>query len=223
MLSTTPSLRYERKYQINHLPLAVVREIIRAHPASFRPLFPDRTIHNIYFDTPGLSTHTHNLLGAGERRKFRVRWYGDDPARVVRPQLEVKRRLHFLGDKLTYPVADWEWQMLSTLTQQVQDHVVDAPALRPQLYNRYRRSYLGTADGRFRITIDRELRYLPFARINSARLPTCLANVPFASSVLIVELKYAAADDEYVGRIVGHLPFKLTKKSKYATGMLVAR
>lgn len=216
------SLRYERKFKVDHLQLAHVREIVRAHPAGFRPLFPDRTIHNIYFDTPGLVAHTHNLLGAGERRKFRVRWYGDTPDNVVDPKLEVKRRLHLLGDKLIYPVDAWDWKRLRTLTREVADRVPDAPALQPQLYNRYCRSYLGTSDGRFRLTIDRELRYLPFALIAAAHLPQALQLPRYSEQGIVLELKYAAADDARVDRILEHLPFRMTKKSKYATGMLIA-
>ena len=215
-------LRYERKFKVDHLQLAHVREIVRAHPAGFRPLFPDRTIHNIYFDTPGLVAHTHNLLGAGERRKFRVRWYGAAVNNVNNPTLEIKRRLHLLGDKLSYPVAAWDWTGLDALTREVAGRVPDAPALQPQLYNRYRRTYLSTTDGTFRLTIDRDLHYLPFALLTAARLPQALQRPGYSEQGIVLELKYAAADDARVDRILEHLPFRMTKKSKYATGMLIA-
>ena len=214
------ALRYERKFQVDRLSLDFVLSVLRRHPAGFRPLFPDRTIHNIYFDTPELVTHTYNLLGAGERRKFRVRWYGDTATEVVQPRLEIKRRLHLLGDKLSYPVTPWEWSSLRALTHEVRSHVPDAPALLPQLYNRYRRSYLSTTDGRFRITIDRDLAYLPLAVVPAATLAIRLSGRLYPDASIVVELKYAAADDERVGEIMAHLPFRITKKSKYATGML---
>ena len=214
------ALRYERKFQVDRLSVELVRSVLQRHPAGFRSLFPDRIIHNIYFDTPGLTTHTHNLLGAGERRKFRVRWYGDTATEVVEPRLEIKRRLHLLGDKLSHPVAPWSWSSLRPLTHEVHGYVPDAPALLPQLYNRYRRSYLGTTDGRFRVTIDRELAYLPLAIVPAATLADRLAGTLYRDAAIIVELKYAAADDERVDRIMDNLPFRITKKSKYATGML---
>lgn len=215
------SLRYERKFQVDHLALPLVREIIRAHPAGWRPLYPDRTIHNLYFDTPGLTTHAHNLLGASARRKVRVRWYGDSAADVAQPTLEIKRRLNQLGDKLSYPVTAWDWQSLRVLTQEVRTHVPDAPALVPQLYNRYRRAYYGTGDGRFRLTVDWSLTYLPLALVSAGSLPGALARSRYVQPGIVVELKYAAEDDETALRIAEHIPFRITKKSKYATGMLV--
>ena len=39
--------------------------------------FPDRIVNNVYFDTPDLAAFEANLWGAPERRKCRLRWYGE--------------------------------------------------------------------------------------------------------------------------------------------------
>ena len=71
-------MRYERKYKIESISADVVRQIVTNHPASFRKIYPDRKVNNIYFDNSELSAYFENVNGVSERRKFRVRWYGED-------------------------------------------------------------------------------------------------------------------------------------------------
>ena len=71
-------MRYERKYKVSDLHHHVILQTIRMHPAGLRKIYPDRQINNIYFDSTGLQCYHDNVDGIGERKKFRVRWYGDD-------------------------------------------------------------------------------------------------------------------------------------------------
>ena len=106
-------MRYERKYKIEDLSLDVVHQVIRNHPASFRMIFPDREVNNIYFDTPALSTYQDNVKGIGERRKFRVRWYGDKRNTSTKNNFEIKIKENELGRKEVYDfplfdLKDWK-------------------------------------------------------------------------------------------------------------------
>jgi len=71
-------LRYERKYKLDLATPAFVKQVIKMHPASFRKIHPDRQVNNIYFDTIDLTTYKDNVIGIADRKKFRVRWYGED-------------------------------------------------------------------------------------------------------------------------------------------------
>ena len=88
-------------------------------------------------------------------------------------------------------------------------------SLEPALVNTYLRSYLMSYDGRFRLTIDREMRfyavdkhYRPYRNYAS-------------DHAVVVEVKYESEDDVHYDRVGQHLPFRLGKNSKYVNGILL--
>ncbi|MEM1319766.1 MAG: polyphosphate polymerase domain-containing protein [Bacteroidota bacterium] len=206
-------MRHERKYKIDPLHLPVVHEVLRQHPGSFRTIFPDRQINNIYFDTPGLTAYKDNVMGIAERKKYRVRWYGDDPLEVQQPVLEVKIKNNELGWKESQQMEGFDWNNLMELARRVGRMTKKMEPLQPVLMNAYRRSYYGTANGQYRITIDHQLRF--FSLLQARRFTRFQISEP----VVIVELKYAAELDEAAEEIRQYIPFRQTKSSKYVTGV----
>mgnify|MGYP001141097109 FL=1 len=209
-------MRYERKYKIERLSLAVVQQAIRMHPASFRSIYPDRQINNIYFDTIGLRTFHDNVDGIADRKKYRVRWYNRDIWQISQPNFEIKIRQNQLGTKEVCPIADFDLANLSVITSTVNKLSHQQVPLRPVLINSYLRSYYGTSDGRYRITIDRDLRY--FSCLNSRRFTT----YNIVDKELVLEIKYDELLDNDSDRIMQHFPFRQTKSSKYVTGVLLS-
>ena len=80
-------MRYERKYKVSDLNHHVILQSIRMHPVGLRKIYPDRQINNIYFDSNGLQCYHDNVHGVSERKKFRVRWYGEDVFDIKNPNL----------------------------------------------------------------------------------------------------------------------------------------
>jgi hypothetical protein len=200
-------MRYERKYRIEHLDWHEVMATVRQHPASFRMAFPDRRIHNLYLDTPTFQFLQDNLNGVGERMKARIRWYGPDRANLVAPNLEYKLRFNGLGTKTVRALPSPSGDLDAWLAE----HLRHEAHLRPVLYNSYERSYLVSFDGRFRLTIDRDLQF------NS---PAHFLSLPMhRSDAVIVEVKYDAAHDADFGSVGQRLPWTITKNSKYMEGM----
>ena len=70
-------MRYERKYRIENVDISLINQIVKMHPAGFRKAYPDRSVNNIYLDTPDFETYRANVAGVSERKKYRVRWYGE--------------------------------------------------------------------------------------------------------------------------------------------------
>ncbi|MEO1514732.1 MAG: polyphosphate polymerase domain-containing protein [Bacteroidota bacterium] len=207
-------MRHERKYKVDDINLAVVKQVLRLHPASFRPLYPDRQINNIYFDSPDLTTYRENVNGISERKKFRLRWYGDDIRQIENPRFEIKKKSNQLGSKEILPVAAFSLDALENVTAEVNRLSRNTAALRPRLINAYRRSYFGTSDGRFRITIDEQVHY--FSLLTARRFTRFNISDP----AIIVELKYDAEEDgDSVQKVMQHLPFRQTKSSKYVNGV----
>ncbi len=209
-------MRYEKKYKIDHFSRAYVLQAIRMHPAGFRQLYPDRTINNIYFDTPNLTTYHQNIAGIADRKKFRVRWYGEEITRIEAPQFEVKFKEAELGGKHIQKVGLFQLNDLEHLSKEINRQSQTDALLQPVLINSYRRGYYATANQKFRITIDTDLSYCPLLKTKSFH------RAYYSESGVVLELKYALEDDKSVDFINQFLPFRQTKKSKYVTGMMSA-
>jgi SPX domain protein involved in polyphosphate accumulation len=206
-------MRYERKYKIENLSLSLVKQSIRLHPAGFRKIFPDRQVNNIYFDTLDWTTFKENVMGIAERKKFRVRWYGENLQAIEIPVFEIKIKSNQLGDKISFPIAPFQLSNLNILTKEIQKLSEAEVPLTPTLLNSYNRSYFASPDDKFRITIDRKLRY--FSLLNNSRFNA----YRIQDEEVVLELKYDETLDLATDRITQHLPFRMTKSSKYVNGI----
>ncbi len=217
------ALRHERKFRAAGLPVPHALAAVRLHPWGFKPAYPDRRVNNLYLDTPGLDCLRDNLAGQGEREKFRLRWYGDEEAAVVRPTLEIKFKSGLLNGKQSWTTGDL------VLAPGPEPADVDAcldgtqappgvlsllRGLRMTLLNSYLRSYYISRDGRFRLTVDRDLE---FRQVYPGRRPS--ARGLREHGTVIVELKYSPEDRDRAERFHLGFPLRLTRSSKYATGL----
>ena len=218
------TLRYERKFLVEDLRPFQVQALIRLHPAMFHAPYPPRHINNLYFDTRDLEHYYDNVNGAAQRKKVRVRWYGEPFGEITCPILEVKLKDGLVGTKHSYPLAGFTLDGsfctrsfrkvldVSDLPEEVRHGMRDLEAV---LFNRYYREYHATRDGRFRCTLDTGLT---FYRINGA-LCNLFAHRQTDYRVLVVELKYEAEQEPHASRVAGFFPFPVTRSSKYVQGM----
>jgi hypothetical protein len=206
-------MRFERKYRIEGKTVAVVKQMLRFHPAGFSTLYPDRQVNNIYFDTETLDTYRQNVYGVNERKKFRVRWYGENPREIRKPQFEIKIKHNELGDKEVYPIDIFSLDDLKPVTHLVSRIPRPALPLKPVLLNSYHRSYFISADKQFRVTIDHELRY--HSLLNGPRF----RSYQIKDDAIIVEIKYDERIDDRVNFLTQRMPFRQEKHSKYVNGV----
>ncbi len=207
--------RFERKYKIEGLEAATVEGAILLHPAGFRELYPDRIVNNVYFDTVELTTFRQNVDGVNQRKKFRLRWYGEDTENIRKPQFEIKIKHNELGTKEVYKVPDMTIGDISGLMDAANQFSNNFAPLFPVLLNAYLRSYYGSADGRFRITIDRSLRY--YSMMGREQFTGFLHE----EEGVILEVKYEEQDEDKAALVLQNLPFRHTKSSKYVNGVLM--
>lgn len=216
-------LRYERKFVIAHMSRQQVERRLRLHPAGFREIYSPRFVNNVYFDTPSLQNYRDSVEGVTHRRKVRIRWYGDLFGEVTNPRLEVKEKVGLLGMKHVAPLVDFEVQ--PGLTEREVCHwlkATDLPAdmavftrwMQPVLLNRYGRRYWISRDGRYRATLDWEVIY---HRMLGAQY--WYVQPQRDEGKLILELKYQKEMDENVTSVSRHFPCRLSKSSKYVTGV----
>ena len=213
-------MRFERKYQISHLSKFSVEQAVKLHPAGFRKIFPNRQVNNIYFDTPDYQTCRDNIEGSNQRKKYRLRWYGTDLQQINNPRFEIKIKHNELGRKETLEFPNHQLSNLPQITQQVnqlmiKDTLLQFLKLSPTLLNTYQRSYFGTSDGKFRITVDWNLQFYPPLHQGAFQ------RQPFIEKQIILELKYQEQDDVLAPAIFKCLPFRQTKSSKYVRGVLL--
>ncbi|MFK8006803.1 MAG: polyphosphate polymerase domain-containing protein [Saprospiraceae bacterium] len=206
-------MRYERKYKIENLSYSLVEQSIRLHPAGFRKIFPDRQVNNIYFDTSDWTTFKENVMGIAERKKFRVRWYSENLQAIEKPVFEIKIKSNQLGDKISHPISPFQLSNLNFTLKEIQNLSEAKVPLFPTLLNSYHRSYFGTPDGKFRITLDRKLRY--FSLLNNSKFN----RYQIENEEVVMELKYDETLDLATDRITQHFPFRMTKSSKYVSGI----
>ncbi len=207
-------MRYERKFRILGMSAAGVRSYMDMHPLGFYELFPDRIVTNIYLDTPDLDMFYENLHGDGDRQKIRIRWYGENRIQTANPVVEIKRKSNEVGDKSTFAIQE----PLNTgdppaLRDFIERHCRFGLDLGPVLLNSYRRSYLETFDGRFRATIDREIKYRSFD------FPSAEEGQFEHDNAVILEIKFDKKYDDAWKTCAQEIPFRVSRNSKYVIGV----
>jgi len=215
--------RFERKYHITDLPTGEVEAWVRRNPLLFREPYPSRTINNIYLDTPGRRSLFENYDGIADRVKARIRWYGPAFGEVKRPVLEFKIKRGMVGTKASYPLQPFTLGPgfgFTDLRPILADPAlpesvrVELAHVEPALINRYHRRYFISADREYRITIDSRLEFYRVHRHDNQFLSRVV--LPGSS---VMELKYSGAIADLDDRITNFFPFRVTRMSKYVTGL----
>lgn len=215
--------RFERKFVIENTNLKEVETRLRLHPAFFKKVHQSRSVNNIYLDSPEYRFFFDNVEGNARRRKVRVRWYGNLQGKIRSPRLEIKEKSGHIGWKRSFALPEFSFSdkfdglNLQKLFEQAnlpEALINDLRMLRPSLVNRYRRKYLLSWDGLFRLTLDEELAYYRVNHLFSS------LEFPYVNDQeVIVELKYLEEHDSDAQRITNAFHWRLGKNSKYVSGV----
>lgn len=223
VITQTRDYRYERKFLVDQLDVHRVRALVKLHPAMFYQPYPPRYVNNLYLDTEELDNYQESVSGVGERRKARIRWYGELFGRIERPVLEFKIKSGVVGTKIGYPFAPFVLDerfshryYLDTLRvanspTHVKQHL---RGLHVVLCNRYYRWYYATHDGRFRVTVDTGMTFYQVRKVANHFRHRYVDH-----RNVVVELKYRKAMDVEAERVSRVFPFSVTKNSKYVAGI----
>jgi SPX domain protein involved in polyphosphate accumulation len=221
--STEKNYRCERKFTTDMMSAAHVMALVKIHPSIFIAPYPPRYVNNIYLDTKDMTYYHENVVGAKDRRKARIRWYGDLLGDIKRPVLEFKIKDGFVGTKEQYSFPPFsldtgfninyfkEILNKESLSREIKYYLRD---LDPVLVNRYYRWYFATRDGEFRLTVDHEMSYY---NIRPLRNNFLYHHIDHTN--IIVEIKYNKELDHRAGHISHFFPFALTRSSKYVQGI----
>lgn len=217
------NFRYERKFFISELSKYEIETIVKMHPSMFGEIYYERNINNIYFDSFDMANFFDNVDGQSQRVKFRIRWYGKLLGLIDKPVLEVKIKQGQLGSKLHYPLESFcldenltngKLKEIINTSQIPHDIKYILQSLNYTLLNRYSRKYFQSKDKKYRVTIDSDMKYVHLSHLYNSYLNEL---VDYLHNIL--ELKYDKDDDEEARIITRNFPFRMTKSSKYVTGI----
>ena len=217
------NIRFERKFLFQRCHVQDIIQSVHRNSYGFQEIFHKRKVNNIYFDDSNYNYYKQNVEGVADRKKLRLRWYGEDTLTIENPTIEVKKKMGEAGDKDSFRLKGASFdlaaqtpskvhQLLIPLTRQ---HVAVHHALKklqPALINTYERRYFLSFCGRFRITVDfNQAFYNP----NYTVLQHSERNI----NDIVLELKYAVADDNEARQVSQQIKTRLSKNSKYVNGM----
>ncbi len=218
-------MRCENKFVLPDSSLqAACNEILTSH-FFFCEIFDERRINNIYLDTVTLDNLKDNLNGVPNRIKHRIRWYGDD-TNVKAPILEYKIKKGLVGYKEYYALPGFKFdgkydydgyleEIEKSKKTQTSNHKIMYREIYeeiPTLFNTYLRRYFLSGDGKYRITLDRNITYKGISK----KFDNAFS---FSENKTVLELKYENEDMEGAPRIIQDLRLRVTRNSKYVIGM----
>ena len=137
--------------------------------------------------------------------------------------LELKQKRNLLGSKEKYPFGSmslsrevFREKLAEKLYRLCQDNpeLTFLRELGASLMTTYMRQYFASADLKFRVTIDTDIRYSAFSGFGR-RMTRPVRDL----GLTILELKYDQATSG-VDEVIREFPFRFSKSSKYVTGVL---
>ena len=199
-----------------------IERLVRSLPEHFIKNWPDRVVNNVYFDSPTFYLYHLSSEGISDRKKIRIRWYGDTFGENIPAFLEVKSKMGLVVEKLNCRLGNLKITPDRILKNGFNDVIPrtvpvnlysDLQVMKPVLVNRYLRRYYTSTRMDIRITIDSDLEFA---------LPRQTVHSRFSGrycSDRILEIKYPAGLDEYMPSLTQKFPFRLARVSKYVHGI----
>ena len=222
-LNTTEDVRLEIKFVPYAYEVDRVVQWLRLHHAAFDKPFPDRHVHNVYFDSYDYDAYGENLSGISKRVKVRYRWYGEEPYPDV-GVLEIKCKRNKYGWKHRFPVtgsplqSGKRWRDIRksiTGVLSAMGRICLNTYPQPVILNQYDRQYFESRDESERVTIDTGMKVYD-QRYKSVPNVTRRANM---SDLMVIEFKAEPTAQDQVNRVVQTLPIRVNRHSKYTTGV----
>lgn len=215
-------MRYENKFTIDSFFKEELIYFIRNHPYCFSKHYENRNVQNIYLDTLNFDFFRQNINGDSERKKVRIRWYGD-LYNALNPKLEIKYKSGTTGTKKYFELENFSISPLSfnknivsilknsTIPQYKKSKYNN---LIPTCINSYKRKYYLSQNKKCRLTLDYNIRYYyPSSGLK--------INKEFflSDDFLVMELKYDVKDKLFSNSFSNFFPMRIARNSKYVNAI----
>jgi SPX domain protein involved in polyphosphate accumulation len=209
--------RHERKFVFSGNIKLSLFNILTKSNFSFREHYLPRNVNSIYFDTKNLKYIRDNLYGISNRKKVRVRWYGDSE-RLNNPVLEIKIKSNFESYKKNFSLKKFngtnihDFDSMNKLYKYINQNFTFSEFLVPICSVNYKRIYLVSSNNLVRATIDTNIRYKKYMNFQE--------DFYRHHSKTVLEIKYDTVLDNYVRKNIDFIKSRLSKNSKYINGAM---
>ena len=206
--------RFERKWIYKSGDyLTLINSLIRSN-FFFSIQYPKRRVNSIYFDSSNYSSIRQNLDGVSNKKKIRVRWYGEGN-KLIKPLLEVKSKKGSETKKESYKINELNdlkfpnFKNLEIIKNVINNKIKTKKIIYPVLTTHYDRQYFISSNGKIRATVDYNLKSIFLKNQSQLEIKK---NFSFAC---ILEFKYATKSDKYVRQNLKEITLRLSKNSKF--------
>ena len=208
--------RFERKWLFkSNNSLSLVNALIRSN-LFFRTQFPSRKVNSIYFDTQNYTSIRQNLDGVSNKKKIRIRWYGNKNT-ITDPVIEIKSKKGFETKKESSKIKALNNIKLSNLRlikEKINIKIKSKKIIYPILTTHYEREYFISLNGKIRATIDYNLQSIFLNNLSQIDI------VKNFNNICILEFKYSTGLDKYVRKNLKDITLRLSKNSKFVNSAI---
>ena len=212
--------RFERKWVFNNSDYNQVYISLYRSKFHFMDHFPDRQVNSIYFDDDHYTSINQNIDGISEKKKYRLRWYGDFE-NIVNPTFEIKSKKGFEVSKKNFKVPRMpnfnllNYHHIEQIELFINNNFNFKNRLFPILTTHYLRSYFISSNKLVRSTVDRNLKSLLLYKNRNL-------NIIKEYKDIILEVKYDLNLDDYVRSNLGNISTRFSKNSKFVNAATIA-
>ncbi len=206
--------RFERKWIFKSNNYSVlINSLIRSN-LFFKKHYPKRRVNSIYFDTSNYASIRENLDGVSNKKKIRLRWYGNSD-RITNPILEIKSKKGFETKKENIKISELDnlifrsLKNLEIIQNKINETIKTKKIIYPILTTNYDREYYISYNDKIRATVDYNLKSRFLKNLTQMDITKNF------TKVCILELKYPIKSDQYVRSNLKQITLRLSKNSKF--------
>ena len=206
--------RFERKWLFrSNNYLAMINSLLRSK-LFFRTQYPLRKVNSIYFDTQDYISIRQNLDGVSNKKKIRIRWYGNKNI-INKPIIEIKSKKGFETKKESISIKELNnlnllnLDNLKTIQEILNFKLKQKKVIHPVLTTHYEREYFISLNGKIRATVDYNLKSIFLNNLSQIDIVKNFKNI------CILEFKYPTSLDKYVRKNLRDVSLRLSKNSKF--------
>jgi len=211
--------RYERKWVFDSIDHNQLFILLNRSNFSFINQFSDRQVNSIYFDDENHTSIIQNIDGISEKKKYRLRWYGDFKI-ITNPTFEIKSKKGFEVSKKNFDLPKmsnlnlFDYNDIEKIELLINGNFNFKNKLFPILTTHYLRSYFISSNKLVRSTVDRNLKSLLLYKNRNL-------NIIKEYQDIILEFKYDLNLDEYVRNNLGNISSRFSKNSKFVNAATI--
>ena len=211
--------RFERKWVFDSIDYNQLFILLNRSKFSFSNQFHDRQVNSIYFDDVYYSSIKQNIEGISEKKKYRLRWYGDFKY-IRNPIFEIKIKKEFQVIKKNFDLPNniifnlLNHNDIEKIKLLINKNFNFINKIYPVLTTHYLRSYFISSNKLVRSTVDRNLKSLLLHKNRNL-------NIIKEYKDIILELKYDLNLDKYVRNNLSEMSARFSKNSKFVNAATI--